>query len=545
MRTTTPPRRPGAAPAVRFDRVTRRFGALIAADAVSLELRAGEVHCLLGENGAGKSTLVSLLAGGARPDSGRVEVDGEARDLAVPGAARALGIGVLHQHSMLVPGLTVLENLMLADRGGLRLRPAAARERLRGFADVLGEVDPGAPVERLGSGQRRLLELARVLWDEPRVLVLDEPSARLGRSGAAAVESAIVRLRERGAAVLLVTHRIGEALRLGDRLTVLRRGRVVLRAPDTGPAAETGPDAADPSEARIVAAMFGDAAAVAAPGERPAPVPADAPVRLRLTGARVRAVRGGASAGGAGLHDVDLEVRAGEIVGVAGMDGHGQRELAEAVAGQRRLDAGRILLDGRSLARAGVAERRARGLRYVTDERLHEGVVGAFGVEANLLLKEIGRPPYWRLGFPRRAAMAARADALIADYDIRTPARDAPAAALSGGNLQKLLLARELSGEPAAAVVDKPGTGLDAATARRAHAEIRRVARAGAAVLLISPDLDELAALAHRVVVLADGRLVGAVSDPAAPDARARIGALIAGAGARRATGTGTGSEGA
>lgn len=519
-------------PVLRVRQVSKRFGEVRALEDVSLDLRAGEVHCLLGENGAGKSTLIGLLTGLHRPDRGAIEIDGERTALGSPAAAIALGIGAVAQHSALVPTMTVLENLMLADAAKPRLlldRPAAQR-RLIELVELLGsDIDPDAPVGELGLGQQQQLEIARALWQRPRVLILDEPTSMLPERGVEALVRSIRRLTGRGVAVLFVTHKLHEALRLADSVTVLRAGEVTAGLPAARLAV------LDPGAVRteILEAMFGaGSAAQQGTDEARPPSPAQraagSPRLLVLDRVRTRDAGGGAP-----LDGVTLEVGAGETLGVAGIDGNGQRHLAEVVAGQRRAAAGRVLFEGRDVASASVRERQGLGMRYVTDDRLGEGIVDGFSVALNLLLKRIGERPLWRFGRMNRRTVRAETQRLVDEGDIRTSSLETRAGTLSGGNIQKILLARELQGSPKAVVFHKPSTGLDLRTAIRVHDAMRDFAAGGGAALVISSDLDELLSLSHRIAVIAHGRIVGEVANDPARDAasvRAELGALMAGA---------------
>ena len=559
---------------IRLSGITKRFRALdadsddvLANDGIDLELRRGEVHCLLGENGSGKSTLISMLAGMQQPDAGQLEIDGARTVLRSPTTAKQHGIGVVHQHSTLIPTMSVLENLMLGEpgrgRGRLRLDRVGARARLEQLSQVLGaSIDPDAPVSDLGLGQRQQLEIAKALGagdsihrgaagsgSAPtagmRCLVLDEPTSMLTPQGVDALLAGVRALVADGLAVLFVTHKLHEAHLLGDRVTVLRRGRAVAGIEPRELAALSEEAAA----ARMFAAMFGGedrdvapspcvsdsesqdldpvgaslASTRSAGGEFPVASTGSgdgSAVVLQIEGVSTAvtpgAETGGSEAGGTPVRGISFEIRAGEMLGIAGIDGHGQRHLAEVIAGQRSCASGRILLDGRAIERTGVRERRRLGVRYVTDDRLGEGIVGGLSVALNLLLKQIGERPFWRRGRMDRAAVRRHAEQRIDAYDIRPPAPGAPAATLSGGNIQKLLLARELADAPRMVVVNKPTYGLDLKTVERVHGILRGFVRGddaypAGAVLLISSDLDELVALCGRIAVMSGGRLVGTV----------------------------------
>ena len=589
---------------VRLRDVSKRFPGVLANDAVSLELRRGEVHCLLGENGSGKSTLIGMLAGLQQPDGGRIELDGEPVELRSPSASLAHGIGVVHQHSVLVPTMSVRENLMLGAGRGL------PTDRAGGL-----DVDPRTPVGELGFGQRQQLEIELALLRASRALVLDEPTSMLAPQHVDGLLRRVRALAAGGLAVLFVAHKLREALAVADAVTVLRRGRVVERiAP-----AELARRDDEQITARLLAAMFGgaeraaeapergslpraqgaaetvgerslsplkgaaetigerslsqskgaaetvgerslsqlkgaaetvgerslslskgtaEAAEDAGPAAGPVRPAVDAPVLLQVD--RLATAPGD---GGTPVADVSFELRAGELLGIAGIDGHGQKHLAEALAGQRACASGRIRLDGLDLAGTGVRDRRSLGLRYVTDDRLHEGIVGRLSVALNLVLKQIGERPFWRFGRMDRAAVSERARHAIDEYDIRAPSPETRAGTLSGGNIQKLLLARELADDPRVVIFDKPTHGLDLKTVDRVHRILRDFVRGGGAeggdaegggALLISTDLDELVALCARILVLSNGRVVGVVENDGHRVAE-RVGELMVGAGAEAA----------
>jgi len=486
-------------PLVELRQVGKRFPGVLANDAIDLALYPGEVHALLGENGAGKSTLLSMLAGLLRPDSGEIWLNGSAVALDSPAAARAHGIGAVPQHSSLIPTLTAAENLLLGEGRGLR-RPdrQAAAARFSALCDQFGvAIDPGRLAGSLSLGEQQLTEILRALHGS-RVLVLDEPTSMLTPDGAKILLAILRRATADGAAVLFITHKLDEALAVAARVTVLRHGRVAGRFGQ-----------GDEREL-VLEAMFGRAAESMRPGPLP-PAPSH-----KGRGSDVLT-----------MHvPVALSIGAGEIVGIAGIDGNGQTELAEMLAGQRAAT-GSIMLDGRDIAGLDVAARHRRGLRYVTDDRLGEGTVGAFPIALNLLLKRIGDAPFWRHGIARKAAMTAHADTTIAANDIRAPGAWTRVGNLSGGNVQKLVLARELEGAPRFVIYNKPTHGLDAATQAAIRRRVAAQAEGGVACLLISPDLDELLLLCDRIFVMRDGRLLGPLANDG--DTRRAAAALMAG----------------
>jgi len=501
------------APALEAVDVTVSFPGVVANDGVSIAFHRGEVHCVLGENGAGKSTLMHVLAGMHRPDSGSIFVDGARVSLDSPRAAIALGIGAVYQHPTSIPALTVLENMMLGEGKGLRLAPAAAAEALARFGSMLGvEFDPDAETGRLALGRRQQMEIAKALWSGSTVLMLDEPTAMLAPRGAEELANVLARLKTEGLAVVFITHKLREALDVGDRVTVLRRGRV------TG---SWGPDemadaGRESMSRRIVEDMFGEGAGTlggttgphARAVDRRTRRGGDAEPALEIEELTVEPRRGEV-----GVRDVSLTVRPGEIVGVAGVDGNGQRELAEAVAGQRPISSGGIRVSGVSVTREGVSARLRRGLRYVTDDRLGEGTVPSLSVALNLLLKRIGEKPFWRRGREDDRLIEENARDLVRRFDIRTPDVSTRCGTLSGGNIQKVVLARELSAGPVAVIYSKPTHGLDIKTTIAVRTRIRALADEGAASLLISADLDEILELSDRIAVMFGGRITGIVDN--------------------------------
>jgi simple sugar transport system ATP-binding protein len=524
---TTPSSTAGPVPAVELIEITKAFPGVVANDHISLSAMPGEVLCLLGENGAGKSTLMSILSGLYQPDSGQIKVDGDPVRIDSPKSGRELGIGMVHQHLSLIPTLSVLENLMLGSNPGLRLDIDAARSRMNELAGTLGvTLDADATAGTLALGQQQQIEIIKALWKGSRVLILDEPTTMLTPQGIAELQNVLRQLRASGLAIIFITHKLHEAIAIGDRVTVLKQGRVV----GTIEHAELSTSTPHRLQQRIVGLMFGEhtdeATDIAelreeASIEHEARVISDAPV-LEVVDAEAVGARGQY-----GIATVSLTVRGGEIVGVGGVDGNGQQALAQVIAGQQRLDAGDIRVDGSSVREFNVSERQRLGLRYVTDDRLGEGVVAPYAVSLNMVLKRIGQAPFWRRGAIDRARIDATARTLIEEFDIRTPSEETRIGALSGGNIQKTLLARELSFEPRVVVFNKPTHGLDVRTIALVRERIRNLARMGVGIVVISPDLDELVDLCDRVSVLFEGRFVGTVE--VGPGAEARIGELILG----------------
>lgn len=515
---------PADQPIVVVDGVTKRFPGVVANDTVSLSIYPGEVHALLGENGAGKSTLIAMLSGMLQPDEGGIRVRGQATPIVSPRRALELGIGTVYQHPTLVPTLTVLENLMLGAPWHRRMNRAATRARLAEIGEILGVSLPEDTVlGDLSLGQQQQVEIVKALWRGEQVLILDEATAMLTPKGVEDLGQVIDRLRGAGIAILFITHKLTEAVRFGDRVSVLKLGRKVgeltpnqLATLDESAAIE-----------RIVDMMFGAASTESAGGT---------PTRDRsqlLEAPVILAVRDLAAAAGPGeptVAGVGFEVRAGEVFGIAGVDGNGQKQLAEALAGQRALTGGSLTLKEMPIGALSVVQRQRAGLRYVTDDRLGEGTVGSFPVGLNLLLKRIGDEPFWRKGTIRRREIERHARGLIERHDVRTPGPQTLIGRLSGGNIQKALLARELDNAPIAVIYNKPTYGLDANNIQFARRAIREQADQGVATILISTDLDEILELSDRIGVMLRGRMVGIVDNDR--EAQRKVGELMIGVGA-------------
>jgi ABC-type uncharacterized transport system ATPase subunit len=523
--------RADSAPIVELEGITKAYPGVLANDRVSLTLRRGEVHCLLGENGAGKSTLIGILSGLIRPDAGTIRIEGVETEISSPRTALELGIGTVFQHSALIPALTVLQNLMLGDTRRLRLDEAGARRRLAELAALLGvEVDPNTRAADLALGHQQQVEIIKALWRGSRVLILDEPTSMLTPQGVAELSKVLARLKEQGQAVIFITHKLHEALTLGDEISILRQGR--LAGTIDREALHT--KGHEELRAEIVRIMFSDEARavadVAELREDLAQVAEEAPAQRSVGAETVLELRGVSAHGEGserGIEGVSLEVLEGEIVGVAGVDGNGQRALAEVIAGQRRAAGGDVLLYGAPVTRLSVSARQKLGLRYVTDDRLGEGIVGSLPVGLNVFLKRVGEAPFWRHGRIQRSVVDSRARELVERFDVRTPSVSTRAATLSGGNIQKVLLARELSFEPKVVVFNKPTYGLDVRTTATVRGLIRDLARQGGSALVISTDLDELLEICDRIAVISRGRLVGVVRTGAG--AAEEIGRLMVG----------------
>ena len=491
-------------PAVRLRGITKRFGAVVACDGVDLELHRGRIHGILGENGAGKSTLMKVLIGLVVPDAGEIEVDGRTVTIPDPSTAAALGIGMVHQHFSLVEPLTVWENVTLGDAG--RLDPRAVRDRVAEISERYGlDVDPDARVAELSTGMRQRVEIIKCLRRDPQVLVFDEPTSVLSPADSDDLFAALRQVvDDEGRAVALVSHKLDEILRVTDEVTIMRQGRVVdrRRTSEADVAGLAHAMVGRPVSLRAERAALGLAVeAIAESAPAPAPDAAPKPV-LEVRDATVRAPHGAVL-----LDRLSLAVGRGEIVGVAGVEGNGQRPLGDVLSSLVRLDDGEVVVDGTAVP-TGVAGAMARaGVAVVPEDRHDSGCVLEMSVAENLFLADPQRVT--RRGLLDRNLLRDRARSLIDEFEISCTGPEAPFWSLSGGNQQRVVLARELSHDPKVLVAAQPTRGLDVGAIEYMSDRLRRARAAGVAVLLISSELEEVLDLADRIVVISQGRIVG------------------------------------
>jgi simple sugar transport system ATP-binding protein len=488
--------------------ITKAFGSLVANDSVDLVVESGEIHALLGENGAGKSTLMNVLYGLYQPDAGEILIDDEPVVFKGPGDAMRAGIGMVHQHFMLIPVFTVAENVMLGHeeaRGGFLDRRRARRDVQQISQKYNLQVPPDALVADLPVGVQQRVEIIKALSRDARLLILDEPTAVLTPQETDELITVMRSLRDGGTSIVFITHKLREVKAVADRISVLRRGKVVGTAEPTASAAD------------LASLMVG----------RPVVLTVDKePYQPREPVLDVQGVSITDTAGLLLVDDVSFSVRGGEIYALAGVQGNGQTELTEALVGLRPLSAGSVKIDGKSATALGIDDVLALGVGYVPEDRLHDGLIPSFTVAENLVLDIFDTPGFANGPALRLDAIASNAKERVAEFDVRTSSIQAPASTLSGGNQQKVVLAREMSRPLRLLVVAQPTRGLDVGSMEFVHRRIVHERDRGAAVVLISTELDEVLGLADRIGVMYRGRIVGEV-DPTVP--AEEIGLLMAG----------------
>ena len=476
--------------AVLMQGIHKQFMAVLANDGIDFEVRKGEIHGLLGENGAGKTTLMRILSGFSQPDAGNIYLHGRLVRIATPRKAKELGVGMVHQHFRLVERFTVLENLILGQRAGGSA--AELRRELDAFEGRFGlSVDPRARVWELSVGERQRVEILKVLHQGADILILDEPTAVLTPQETDHLFTIVRRMAADGKAVIFITHKLEEALRLCDRITVLRHGRV---------AGVLTREAA--TLAGLARLMVGR---TFAPYLDRAPVP---PGEIEL---ELRGISAIDQSGLPALEDIDLQVRRGEILGVAGVAGNGQVELAEVVAGIRAPTSGRLRIGGVDRTHQDPAAIHRAGVAFVPEDRIGTGLCPGLGVAENLIAREFDRAPFARHGLLQFRQIIGWARQKVADFDIRTPDVIGPVSRLSGGNMQKVVIARELSGSPRVIIASQPTRGLDVSATDAVYRILLEARNRGSGVLLISEDLDEVLSLSDRVAVMYRRRVAGVV----------------------------------
>ncbi len=491
--------------------ITKRFGDFTANDRIDLVVESGTVHALLGENGAGKSTLMNVLFGLYDADEGEILLDGEKVHFAGPGDAMAAGIGMVHQHFMLVHPFTVAENVMLGHEDVMGpaklLNVEQARKQVREISDRFGfDINPDAVIEDLPVGAQQRVEIIKALSREARVLILDEPTAVLTPQETDEFLDIVRQLRDAGTAVVLITHKLREVQAVADEITVIRRGKVVGQAKPTA------------SQEELASLMVGRSVSMTVDKEDATP----GDVMLEISGLTVRDEFDVTH-----LDNVSLEVRRGEILAIAGVQGNGQTELTEALLGLAKPASGSIKLDGKELVGKPIRDVLMSGVGFVPEDRTEDGLVSTFTIANNMILDQYHQAPYSKGLALQRGAIRDAAEKYVEEFDVRTTSIDAMAGSLSGGNQQKVVLAREMSRPLKLLVASQPTRGLDVGSIEFVHKRIVAERDHGSAVLIVSSELDEVIALADRIAVMYHGRIVGIVP----PDTdRDTLGLMMAGA---------------
>ncbi|MGI5485953.1 ABC transporter ATP-binding protein [Microtetraspora malaysiensis] len=517
-------------PAVELKGITKRFPGVVANRDICLSVTKGHIHAVVGENGAGKSTLMKILYGMQRPDEGEIRIDGAVVNFHTPGDAIAAGIGMVHQHFMLADNFTVLENVILGSeprKGGLAVDFAAARRKIKEISDAysLG-VDPDALVEDLGVGDRQRVEILKVLYRGARILILDEPTAVLVPHEVDELFDNLRVLVREGLTILFISHKLDEVLKVADAITVIRRGTTVASVDPREVTARklaelmVGSELPSPetreSTVTDVVTLEVSGLTMADPGAGPVAKGASAE-ELRAAGVRLL------------LDDISFTIHKGEVLGIAGVEGNGQAELVEAIMGMRAINAGTVSLSGADITGWSTLKRREGGIGFIPEDRHRHGLLLEAPLWENRILGHQTREPNVKGIWIDRAGARKDTQRIVEEYDVRTPGIDVDAAALSGGNQQKLIVGREMSGEPALLIASHPTRGVDVGAQAAIWDHLRNARAAGLAVLLISADLDELIGLSDSLKVILRGRIVADV-DPASVTPE-QLGSAMTGAG--------------
>jgi general nucleoside transport system ATP-binding protein len=473
--------------------ITKRFPGVLANDAVDFDLRRGEVHALLGENGAGKSTLMNILYGLYHPDEGEILLDGKPVQIDSPHAAIDAGIGMVHQHFMLIPVMTVAENIVLAAEPtsrGMLLDTGAAVRRVRELADQFKfHIDPNARIQDITVGQQQRVEILKALYRHADILILDEPTAVLTPQEAIELFEILKNLVAEGMSVIFISHKLNEVLEIADRITVLRRGKKVDTIPHEGA-----------TEASLARMMVGRDVLlrVEKRGAKPGDVLLEVDDLHVVDDRGLEAVRG-----------VSFRVRAGEIVAIAGVDGNGQTELIDAITGLRKTESGRIDVGGRDLTGGSAHAFLEHGVGHIPEDRHRRGLVLEFSLAENLVLHDYNKPPFAKSGFLNPRRLLAYGRRLLKEFDVRGGNEQTRASALSGGNQQKVVIAREVSRDPRVLIAAQPTRGLDVGAIEFVHRRLVEERNEGRAVLLVSLELEEVLSLADRILVIYEGAIAG------------------------------------
>lgn len=474
--------------------ITQRFGDVVANDNIDFELIRGEIHALLGENGAGKSTLMNVLYGLYQPTSGQIYIRGQHEVIKSPSHAIELGIGMVHQHFMLTPPHSVIENIILGlSTGGAFLDMKSAEKKIVELSGKYGlKVNPKAKIWQLSVGEQQRVEIIKALFRDVDILILDEPTSVLTPQEVRSLFATLRSMVNQGLSIIFITHKLDEVMEATDRVTVLRGGKVVGTVKTSSTSKE---NLAQMMVGRPVVTRF-----------------EKSPVAATDNVLEVKSVRAINDRGLVALKDISFNIRRGEILGVAGVDGNGQGELAEVLTGLRKVVGGKIMLEGKDITNRSTREIRDAGVAYTPSDRMHTGTILEYSLAENLVLDKFSSTPFSKGLFLNRSEIGKYAEKLISDFNVRTPGVHIPIKQLSGGNLQKVVLARELSGNPKMIIVHNPTNGLDLGAIEYVHNLLIKKREEGVTILLISTELEEIFALSDRVAVLYEGEIMGIVS---------------------------------
>jgi simple sugar transport system ATP-binding protein len=505
---------------IKMQNITKRFGSVMANKGINLAIPGNTIHAIIGENGAGKSTIMKILYGFYTPDEGEIFIDGEKRAIKSPHDAIAMGLGMVHQHFMLVPPMTVLENIVLGAEPGsaAKLDFKRAEQQVQQLASDFGfTIDLHEKVENLSVGQQQRVEVLKALYRGARILILDEPTAVLTPQEVVEFFNILRRMRQQGKTIIIITHKLNEVLALSDHVTVMRDGKVV------GEKKTSETDAAE-----LARLMVGRDVLLRV--EKTPAAPREAVLE-------VRNLRHGTK-----LNGLSFTVRAGEIVGIAGVEGNGQTELIEVLSGLRHASGGSVLLSGSGITRLSARQIKERGVAHIPEDRHARGLLLDFNLVENSILGVHYRPPATKaFGLLDEPAIHKKADRLIHDFDVRPPNADLPARALSGGNQQKLIIGREFDLHPNLLLVSQPTRGVDIGAIEFIHRKLVELRDAGAAILLFSAELEEILSLSDRILVIYQGRIVGEIDGPAT--SHEEIGLMMTGGNRKEAVGSGRRQE--
>ncbi|MGM9986205.1 MAG: ABC transporter ATP-binding protein [Bacillaceae bacterium] len=481
--------------AVEMKEITKVFPGIVANDNITLQLKKGEIHALLGENGAGKSTLMNVLFGLYQPEHGEIKVNGNRVKITNPNVANDLGIGMVHQHFMLVPTFTVVENIILGreTRKGINVDIKKATKEIQALSEQYGlSIDVSAKVEDISVGMQQRVEILKTLYRGADILIFDEPTAVLTPQEIQELISIMNRLVKEGKSIILITHKLKEIMQVCDRCTVIRKGKGIGTV-----------DVANTNEEELAALMVGRQ--VSFKTEKASANPKDVILKLENVSAfDTRNIQV--------LKDVNLEVKGGEILGIAGIEGNGQSELIEVITGLKRVTSGQILLNGKQISNLRTRDITEHGIGHIPEDRHKHGLVLDFSVRDNMVLQTYYQQPYSNYGVMKFGEIASKATKLVEEFDVRTPSLDTPARALSGGNQQKMIIAREVDRSPDLLIAAQPTRGLDVGAIEFIHKRLIEERDKGKAVLLVSLELDEILNVSDRIAVMFEGEIVAIVN---------------------------------